>query len=141
MKKQIRSILLALCMVLCLVPTAVLAADEMHNVTVKAAAGGKVSTDGTNWSDSVVVSAANGTTLGDRVQYTPDEGYKLDGVTAVTAIKKVVASAANMIRFPRLFAICAPPRRFRQIGAAISRRILKAENEPSAPPIAGNTEI
>ena len=95
MKKQILSILLALCMVLCLVPTAVLAADEMHNVTVKAAAGGKVSTDGTNWSDSVVVSAANGTTLGDRVQYKPDEGYKLDGVTAVTAIKKVVASAAN----------------------------------------------
>ena len=95
MKKQILSILLALCMVLCLVPTAVLAADEMHNVTVKAAAGGKVSTDGTNWSDSVVVSAANGTTLGDRVQYKPDEGYNLDGVTAVTAIKKVVASAAN----------------------------------------------
>ena len=95
MKKQILSILLALCMVLCLVPTAVLAADEMHNVTVKAAAGGKVSTDGTNWSDSVVVSAANGTTLGDRVQYKPDEGYKLDGVTAATAIKKVVASAAN----------------------------------------------
>ena len=95
MKKQILSILLALCMVLCLVPTAVLAADEMHNVTVKAAAGGKVSTDGTNWSDSVVVSAANGTTLGDRVQYKPDEGYKLNGVTAATAIKKVVASAAN----------------------------------------------
>ena len=95
MKKRILSILLTLCMVLCLLPTAVLAADEMHNVTVKAAAGGKVSTDGTNWSDSVVVSAANGTTLGDRVQYKPDEGYKLNGVTAATAIKKVVASAAN----------------------------------------------
>ena len=95
MKKRILSILLTLCMVLCLLPTAVLAADEMHNVTVKAAAGGKVSTDGTNWSDSVVVSVANGTTLGDRVQYKPDEGYKLDGVTAATAIKKVVASAAN----------------------------------------------
>ena len=95
MKKRILSILLTLCMVLCLLPTAVLAADEMHNVTVKAAAGGKVSTDGTNWSDSVVVSVANGTTLGDRVQYKPDEGYKLNGVTAATAIKKVVASAAN----------------------------------------------
>ena len=95
MKKRILSILLTLCMVLCLLPTAVLAANEMHNVTVKAAAGGKVSTDGTNWSDSVVVSVANGTTLGDRVQYKPDEGYKLDGVTAATAIKKVVASAAN----------------------------------------------
>ena len=95
MKKRILSILLTICMVLCIVPTAVLAADEMHNVTVKAAAGGKVSTDGTNWSDSVVVSVANGTTLGDRVQYKPDEGYKLDGVTAATAIKKVVASAAN----------------------------------------------
>ena len=95
MKKRILSILLTLCMLLCLLPTAVLAADEMHNVTVKAAAGGKVSTDGTNWSDSVVVSVANGTTLGDRVQYKPDEGYKLDGVTAATAIKKVVASAAN----------------------------------------------
>ena len=95
MKKRILSILLTLCMVLCLAPTAVLAADEMHNVTVKAAAGGKVSTDGTNWSDSVVVSVANGTTLGDRVQYKPDEGYKLNGVTAATAIKKVVASAAN----------------------------------------------
>ena len=95
MKKRILSILLTLCMVFSLVPTAVLAADEMHNVTVKAAAGGKVSTDGTNWSDSVVVSVANGTTLGDRVQYKPDEGYKLNGVTAATAIKKVVASAAN----------------------------------------------
>ena len=95
MKKRILSILLTLCMVLCLLPTAVLAADEMHNVTVKAAAGGKVSTDGTNWSDSVVVSVANGTTLSDRVQYKPDEGYKLDGVNAATAIKKVVASAAN----------------------------------------------
>ena len=82
-------------MILCLVPTAVLAADEMHNVTVKAAVGGKVSTDGTNWSDSVVISIANGTTLGDRVQYKPDEGYKLDGVTAATAIKKIAASAAN----------------------------------------------
>ena len=82
-------------MILCLVPVSVLAADEMHNVTVKAAAGGKVSTDGTNWSDSVVVSVANGTTLSDRVQYKPDEGYKLDGVNAATAIKKVVASAAN----------------------------------------------
>ena len=95
MRKRILGILLTLCMVLCLLPTAVLAADEMHNVTVKAAAGGKVSTDGTNWSDSVVVSVANGTTLGDRVQYKPDEGYKLDGVTVATAIKKVVASAAN----------------------------------------------
>ena len=95
MRKRILGILLTLCMVLCLLPTAVLAADEMHNVTVKVAAGGKVSTDGTNWSDSVVVSVANGTTLGDRVQYKPDEGYKLDGVTAATAIKKVVASAAN----------------------------------------------
>ena len=95
MRKRILSILLTLCMVICIVPTAVLAVDEMHNVTVKAAAGGKVSTDGTNWSDSVVVSVANGTTLGDRVQYKPDEGYKLDGVTAATAIKKVVASAAN----------------------------------------------
>ena len=95
MRNRILGILLTLCMVLCLLPTAVLAADEMHNVTVKAAAGGKVSTDGTNWSDSVVVSVANGTTLGDRVQYKPDEGYKLDGVTAATAIKKVVASAAN----------------------------------------------
>ena len=95
MKKRILSSILTLCMILCLVPVSVLAADEMHNVTVKAAAGGKVSTDGTNWSDSVVVSAANGTTLGDRVQYKPDEGYKLNGVTAATAIKKVVASAAN----------------------------------------------
>ena len=95
MKKRILSSILTLCMILCLVPVSVLAADEMHNVTVKAAAGGKVSTDGTNWSDSVVVSVANGTTLGDRVQYKPDEGYKLNGVTAATAIKKVVASAAN----------------------------------------------
>ena len=95
MRKRILSSILTLCMILCLVPVSVLAADEMHNVTVKAAAGGKVSTDGTNWSDSVVVSAANGTTLGDRVQYKPDEGYKLNGVTAATAIKKVVASAAN----------------------------------------------
>ena len=95
MKKRILSILLTLCMVLCLLPTAVLAADEMHNVTVKAAAGGKVSTDGTNWSDSVVVPVAKGATLGGGVQYKPDEGYKLDGVTASVVIKKIAASASN----------------------------------------------
>ena len=95
MRKRILGILLTLCMVLCLLPTAVLAADEMHNVTVKAAAGGKVSTDGTNWSDSVVVPVAKGATLGGGVQYKPDEGYKLDGVTASVVIKKIAASASN----------------------------------------------
>ena len=95
MKKRILSILLTLCMVLCLAPASVLAADETFNVTVKAAAGGKVSTDGTNWSDSVVVPVAKGATLGDSVQYKPDEGYKLDSVTASTVIKKIAASATN----------------------------------------------
>ena len=77
MKKRVLSILLALGIVMCGLFSLVLwsaAADEMHNVTVKAAVGGKVSTDGTNWSDRVVVSVAKGATLGDRVQYKPDEG-------------------------------------------------------------------
>ncbi len=98
MKKRVLSILLALGIVMCGLFSLVLwsaTADEMHNVTVKAAVGGKVSTDGTNWSDRVVVSVAKGATLGDRVQYKPDEGYKLDGVTAATVIKKIVASATN----------------------------------------------
>ena len=45
-----------------------------------------------------------------------------------------------MILFRRLYVICALPHRFRQIGAMISRKILKAESEPSAP-IAGNNKI
>ncbi len=95
MKSRILSIVLTLCMVLCLVPASVLAADELYTVTVNAAAGGKVSADGTNWSDSVVVSVAKGGTLGDRVKYRPDEGYKLDSVIAPTIIKKIVASDVN----------------------------------------------
>ncbi len=98
MKKRFSMLLLVLIMVMCgLFSLTFLsaAAGETFQVTVKAAAGGKVSTDGTNWSDSVVVSIANGATLGDSVKYKPDEGYKLDGVIASTILKKVVASALN----------------------------------------------
>ncbi len=98
MKKRVLSILLVLGIAVCGLFSLVfgsVAADEMCNVTVKAAVGGKVSTDGTNWSDSVVVSVAKGATLGDKVQYRADEGYKFDSVTASTVIKKIVASAVN----------------------------------------------
>ena len=98
MKKRVLSILLALSMVvggLSSLAFVSAAAGETYNVTVNAVEGGKVSTDGTNWSDSVVVPVANGGTLGDSVQYQADEGYKLDSVTTATVIKKIVASAAN----------------------------------------------
>ena len=96
MKKRILSILLALSMVVSGVSSlAVVSAEpsETFNVTVKAETGGKVSKDGTNWSDSVTVPVAGGATLGESVQYQPDEGYKLDSVTTTTVIKKVVAAA------------------------------------------------
>ena len=95
MKKRILSILLALSMVvggLYSLAFVSAAAGETFHVTVNAAEGGKVSTDGTNWSDSVVVPVAGGETLGNSVQYQADEGYKLDSVTTTTVIKKVVAS-------------------------------------------------
>ena len=96
MKKRILGGLLALCILLGLVPAmAGLAADETVNVTVKAAAGGKISADGASFSDSVVVAVAKGGTLDDKVQYKPDEGYKLEGVIASTVIKKIAASDVN----------------------------------------------
>lgn len=98
MKKRILSILLVLSVIMCGLPSLAFvsaAADETFNVTVNAADGGKVSTDGINWSDSVVVSVTNGGTIGDSVKYKADEGYKLDSVIAPTAIKKVVASSIN----------------------------------------------
>ena len=96
MKKRVLSILLALSMVvggLSSLAFVSAATGETFHVTVNAADGGKVSTDGTNWSDSVVVPVASGETLGDSVQYKPDEGYKINSVTTTTVIKKVVAAA------------------------------------------------
>ena len=98
MKKRVLSILLVFSIIVCGLSSFAFggaAADEMYNVTVKAASGGKVSTDGTNWSDSVVVPVAKGATLGGGVQYKPDEGYKLDDVTVSVVIKKIAASASN----------------------------------------------
>ena len=66
-----------------------------HKVTVNAGEHGKVSTDGTNWSDSVEVNVIDNGTLGNAVQYKADEGYKAGSVTAPIVIKKVVASATN----------------------------------------------
>lgn len=98
MKKRVLGILLVFSMIVCGLSSFAFgnaATGETCNVTVKAAAGGKVSADGTNWSDGVVVPVTKGGTLGGSVQYKPDEGYKLDSVTAATVIKKVVASAVN----------------------------------------------
>lgn len=98
MKKRVLSILLVCSIIVCGLSSFAFdgaASGEMYNVTVKAAAGGKVSTDGTNWSDSVVVPVAEGATLGDSVKYKPDEGYKLDGVISAVVIKKIAASATN----------------------------------------------
>lgn len=98
MKKRVLSILLVFSIIVCGLSSFAFggaAADEMYNVTVKAASGGKVSTDGTNWSDSVVVPVAKGATLGGGVQYKPEEGYKLDDVTVSVVIKKIAASASN----------------------------------------------
>lgn len=98
MKKRVLSCVLTLSIVLCqfcAFPFWSAAADGTFLVTVKADEGGKVSTGGTSWSSSVEVRVANGETLGNRVQYKADEGYKLNNVIAPTAIKKVVTSATN----------------------------------------------
>lgn len=98
MKKRIISMLLILCVIMCGLPSlafADAAAGNTFNVTVSAAEGGKVSTDGVNWSDSVTVPVVSGETLGDSVKYKADEGYKLDGVSTQTVIKKIFASSSN----------------------------------------------
>ena len=98
MKKRVLSCVLALGIVLCQFCALNFwsaAAGGTFQVTVNAAEGGKVSTGGTSWSSSVSVWVANGETLGNRVQYKADEGYKLNHVIAPTAIKKVVASDIN----------------------------------------------
>ena len=98
MKRRVLSILIALSIVLCGLSsfTFVSAAPgEAFNVTVNAADGGKVSTGGESWSDSVVLSVAKDETIGDKVECKPDEGYKIDGVIANVIIKKVVASSLN----------------------------------------------
>ncbi len=98
MKKRVLGILLVFSMIVCGLSSFAFgnaATGETCNVTVKAAAGGKVSADGTNWSESVVVPVTKGGTLGGSVQYKPDEGYKLDGVTSAVVIKKIAASATN----------------------------------------------
>lgn len=63
-----------------MMPMAVFADSNSHIVTINASGGGKVSKDGINWSDSVSVAVDDGDTLGDKVQYKPDEDYKLDSV-------------------------------------------------------------
>ncbi|MGN0523774.1 MAG: X2-like carbohydrate binding domain-containing protein [Eubacterium sp.] len=90
MKKRILSIVLAICLVLTLVPITAFADSDSHTVTVNAGEGGKVSTNGASWSDSVEVAVDDGETLGDKVQYKANEGYKFDGV-----IPKIVSVAAG----------------------------------------------
>ena len=80
MKKRILSLLLAICMVLSLVPTMVFAEGDSHTVTVNAGKGGKVSTDGISWTNSVSVKVDDGETLDGKVQYKADEGYEFDCV-------------------------------------------------------------
>ena len=75
MKKRILSIVLAICLVLALVPTIAFAGSVSHTVTVNAGEGGKVSTDGSSWTDSVAVTVNDGETLNGKLQYTADEGY------------------------------------------------------------------
>ena len=90
MKKRILSIVLAICMVLTFVPITVFADSNSHTVTVNAGEGGKVSTDGENWTDSVEVAVNDGETLDGKVQYKADEGYEFDGV-----IPKIVSVAGG----------------------------------------------
>ena len=90
MKKRILSIVLAICLVLSLVPTMAFAENGKHTVTVNAGEGGKVSTDGTSWSNSVAVIVNDGETLDGKVQYKADEGYTFDGV-----VPKIVSVAAG----------------------------------------------
>ena len=90
MKKRILSLLLAICMVLSLVPTIVFADGDSHTVTVNAGKGGKVSTDGISWTNSVSVTLDDGETLDGKVQYKADEGYAFDGV-----VSKIVSVAAG----------------------------------------------
>ena len=47
------------------------------DIAVTADKGGKVSADGTTWSDSITVSVPNGKTLGESLQFQPDDGYEL----------------------------------------------------------------
>ena len=47
------------------------------DIAVTTDKGGKVSTDGTTWSDSTTVSVPNGTKLGESLQLQVDEGYEL----------------------------------------------------------------
>ncbi len=90
MKKRILSIVLAICMVLTFVPITVFADSNSHTVTVNAGEGGKVSTDGTSWSNSVEVAVNDGETLDGKVQYKADEGYEFDGV-----VPKIVSAAGG----------------------------------------------
>ncbi len=47
------------------------------DIAVTADKGGKVSADGTTWSGSITVSVPNGKTLGESLQFQPDDGYEL----------------------------------------------------------------
>ena len=90
MKKRILSLALTICMVLSLMPITAFGESGKHTVTVNAGENGKVSTDGTSWSDSVEVTVNDGETLNGKVQYKADEGYGIDGV-----VPKIVSVAAG----------------------------------------------
>ena len=84
-------------MVLALMPTAVFADGDMHTVTINAGIGGKVATDGINWSDSVQIEVADGEIIGDRVQYKPDVGFEFDCVLETTGARSFSAGACVVV--------------------------------------------
>ena len=97
MKKRWISLLLIACMVLALLPTAVFADGTTHTVTINAGFGGKVSTDGVNWSDSVQIEVEDGETIGDRVQYKPDVGFEFDCVLETAGARSFSAGRCVVV--------------------------------------------
>lgn len=90
MKKKILGILLTFCMVIGLLSLTAQASDSF-TVTVSAGVGGKVSADGTNWTDSVTVTIPAGEKIGDRVKYRADDGYEPGDITSYVNITAIDA--------------------------------------------------
>ncbi|MGN0532083.1 MAG: RCC1 domain-containing protein, partial [Eubacterium sp.] len=93
MKKRILSLVLTICMVLSLMPITAFGESGKHTVTVNAGENGKVSTDGTSWSDSVEVIVNDGETLNGKVQYKADDGYGVYGVVPNLSMNIVSVAA------------------------------------------------
>ena len=68
-------------------------------VTVATDGNGKVSTDDTVWAESVQLTVDDGDSLGDRVQYLPNQTYQYDHVTTETTpfAEKLSSLRSNML--------------------------------------------